>query len=120
MPTLPRVLIVDPSTESREVLRTILEQRGAHTIEADRPERACELTDEFRPNLIVLDLDSDSSESHAATQNLRDAAGRNDTPIVILGTLRTAAGELPAGQFIAKPYHYGALIRKIDDLLAAA
>ena len=28
--------------------------------------------------------------------------------------------ELPAGQILAKPYHYGALIRRIDDLLAAA
>jgi CheY-like chemotaxis protein len=117
---LPRVLIVDRSSESREVLRTILELRGATTLETDRPDEACQLAEQFRPDLIVLDADSDRTASLADTQHLREAAGRSDTPIVILGTLRRQNGDLPAGQILAKPYHYGALIRRIDDLLAAA
>ena len=116
----PRVLIVDRSAESREVLRTILELRGAATLEADRPEEACQLAKEFRPDLIVLDADSDHSASRDATNDLRETAGRTDTPIVILGTLQRPNGDLPAGQILAKPYHYGTLIRRIDDLLAAA
>ena len=120
MTNSPRVLIVDCSAESREVLRTILELRGAATLEADRPEEACHLAEQFRPDLIVLDSDSDRTASLAATNQLRETAGRTDTPIVILGTLRRPNGELPAGQILAKPYHYGTLIRRIDDLLAAA
>lgn len=120
MTNSPRVLIVDGSADSREVLRTILELRGAATLEADRPEDACQMAEEFRPDLIVLDTDSDQTGSLAATNQLRETAGRTDTPIVILGTLRRPNGELPAGQILAKPYHYGALIRRIDDLLAAA
>lgn len=120
MPTLPRVLIVDQSAEAREVLRTILERRGASTLEADRPEEACRLAAKFHPDLIVLDADSDATTSCVATENLRAAAGRTDTPIVILGTLRRQNGDLPAGQILAKPYQYAALIRRIDDLLAAA
>jgi CheY-like chemotaxis protein len=116
----PRVLIVDRSPESREVLRTILELRGASTLETDQPERACQLAEQFRPDLIVLDADSDLNDIPNATDNLRKAAGRTATPIVILGTLRRSCGQLPAGQILAKPYHYGALIRRIDDLLAAA
>ena len=115
----PRVLIVDRSAESREVLRTILESRGAATLEADRPEQAIPLATRFRPDLIVLDADSDQSAG-VATENLRAVAGRTDTPIVILGTLRRPQGQLPPGQIVAKPYHYGQLLRKIDDLLAAA
>jgi CheY-like chemotaxis protein len=116
----PRVLIVDRSPESREVLRTILELRGASTLETDQPERACLLAAAFRPDLIVLDADSEPSGTHDATDDLREAAGRMATPIVILGTLRRVCGQLPAGQILAKPYHYGTLIRRIDDLLAAA
>ncbi len=119
MPALPRVLIVDRSAESREVLRTLLERRGAATLEADRPERAMQLADRFQPDLIVLDADSDPSAG-VATDNLRHLAGRTATPIVILGTLRREPGHLPPGQIVAKPYHYGPLLRKIDDLLAAA
>jgi CheY-like chemotaxis protein len=113
-------LIVDRSPESREVLRTILELRGALTLETDQPERACQLAEAFRPDLIVLDADSGHSGTQDATDHLRQAAGRTDTPIVILGTLRRSCGPLPAGQILAKPYHYGTLIRRIDDLLAAA
>ncbi|MCI0333906.1 MAG: response regulator [Planctomycetes bacterium] len=120
MTVLPRVLIVDRCAESREVLRTILQSRGAETLETDRPERACHLADTFRPDVIVLDADSDHSTAFEATNHLREAAGRNDTPIVILGTLRRPCGKLPAGQVLVKPYHYGTLIRRIDDLLAVA
>ena len=46
----PRVLIVDASRESREVLRMLLELRGATTIEADGPEQALQLTHTARPD----------------------------------------------------------------------
>jgi CheY-like chemotaxis protein len=120
---LPRVLIVDESPESRDVLRTLLERHGATTIEAPRPEQALALADQFRPHLILLDAESDHSASGAATNDLCVAATRLDTPIVILGTVRGSCGAErtpPTSQFVSKPYHYGQLIRKIESLLAAA
>lgn len=118
--TLPRVLIVDESAESREVLRTALERHGATTIESNRPEQAIAMTSRFRPQLIVLDAESDHSTSGSATVDLCAAASRTATPIVILGTLRRRS-EPPAGsEVVAKPYHYGQLIRRIESLLAAA
>ncbi len=120
MNELPRVLIVDPSAESREVLRMLLERRGAATLEAERPEQALQLADRFRPDLIVLDAESDRTATGDPTNDLREVASRTDTPIVILGTLRHRCADLEGGQIIAKPYHYAPLIRKIDGLLAAA
>jgi CheY-like chemotaxis protein len=116
----PRVLIVDASRESREVLRMLLELRGATTIEADDPEQALQLAHSARPDLILLDTDSDCTSTGTPTHDLRVAASRNHTPIVILGKLRQLHGELESGQIVTKPYHYGPLIRKIDGLLAAA
>ena len=120
MSALPRVLIVDASRESRDVLRVLLERSGATTLEADRPEQAIQLASRFRPDLIVLDAESDQSPDGEPTTELREAADRTDTPIVILGRLRQPHGPFPHGQIVAKPYHYGPLIRKIDSLLAAA
>ncbi len=116
----PRVLIVDASRESREVLRMLLELRGATTIEADDPEQALQLTHSVRPDLILFDTDSDQTSTGEPTNDLREAANRNQTPIVILGKLRQLHGQLESGQIVTKPYHYGPLIRKIDRLLAAA
>jgi len=116
----PRVLIVDASRESREVLRMLLELRGATAIEAVDPAQALQLTHTARPDLILLDADSDLTSTGEPTNDLREAASRNHTPIVILGKLRQLHGELETGQIVTKPYHYGPLIRKIDRLLAAA
>ena len=116
----PRVLIVDASRESREVLRMLLELRGATTVEADDPHEALQLTHSVQPDLILLDVDSDHTATGDPTKDLREAANRSHTPIVILGKLRQLHGQLETGQFVAKPYHYGPLIRKIDRLLAAA
>jgi DNA-binding response OmpR family regulator len=116
----PRVLIVDASRESREVLRMLLELRGATTIEADNPQQALQLTYAAQLDLILLDADSDPSATGASTNELREAANRKNTPIVILGKLKRPHGQLELGQIVTKPYHYGPLIRKIDGLLAAA
>jgi CheY-like chemotaxis protein len=118
--TAPSVLIVDASCESREVLRLLLERRGARTIEAEHPQEAVPLARQLRPDLIVLDAESDESAEGEATADLRRVAGCTDTPIVILGKVRELRGVDSGGQFVAKPYHYGALIRKIDGLLDAA
>jgi hypothetical protein len=53
-------------------------------------------------------------------RDLQAAASRNGTPIVILGTVRSARKRPASGQFVAKPYHYGQLINKIENLLDAA
>jgi DNA-binding response OmpR family regulator len=116
----PRVLIVDESADSREVLSTLLARHGATTIEARRPRHAIELADQERIDLIVFDAESDRSDSGTDIDDLKAAASRNGTPIVILGTVRSAKKSPAAGQFLAKPYHYGQLINKIENLLDAA
>jgi CheY-like chemotaxis protein len=114
-----QVLIVDESPESREILRTLLARRGTTTLEAARPDQAAQMTEQHRPDLILFDADCDHSGSGAPTESLKAAASRIGTPIVILGTVHNRQKPATSGQFISKPYHYGPLIRKIEDLLAA-
>jgi DNA-binding response OmpR family regulator len=113
-------MIVDRSAESRDVLRTLLERRGAVAIEAPRAEDAVQVAELHQPDLIVLDAESDRSAGGRNTVDLRAAAGRSATPIVILGSLGPHRSGISAGEFVAKPYHYGSLIRKIEELLKAA
>jgi CheY-like chemotaxis protein len=118
--TVPSVLSVDASQESREVLRVTLEHRRAKTIEADRPENAIPLAARLRPNLIIFDAESEQSRTGEPINDVRDVARRNDIPIVFLGKVRQLGRPNPPDQFVAKPYHYGPLIRKINGLLVAA
>jgi CheY-like chemotaxis protein len=116
----PRVLIVDESSESREVLSALLSRRGATTLEALGPRQAVKLADLHQVDLIVFDADSDHSGTGAGIDDVHAAASRNGTPIVILGTVRQLPKRFAAGQIVSKPYHYGPLVDKIEDLLAAA
>ena len=115
----PRVLIVDESDESQEVLRELLLRRGAEAVGARRAEQAAELARQHRPDLIVFDAESDHSDSLDATRQLVDAARSAATPVIILGNVRRHRKMARSGQFVAKPYHYGYLLRRIEDLLAA-
>jgi hypothetical protein len=68
----------------------------------------------------VIDAeDDDANSTDGSAAKLAAAAARNATPIVVLGTFRRSASPFSAGQFVAKPYHYGALIRRIEKLLGA-
>jgi CheY-like chemotaxis protein len=115
----PRVLVVDRSADTREVLRTALAGLGAQVFEATRADVAVELARKHRPDVIVLDLEI----AQAATSSLRAALGDSHStvaPVVLLGTARRVKQDFPAGQFVAKPYHYAQLIRKIEQLLDEA
>ena len=112
-----RVLIVDQSAESREVLSALLARSGTAAIEASRAGEAVLLAEKLRPQLIVLDADSDPSEDREATRQLTTTALRTNTPIVLLGKITGAEIPIDASDLLAKPYHYGQLIRRIEAVL---
>lgn len=114
------VLIVDRSEETREVLKTALERRGMRIFAASRAERGLELARQHQPDLIVLDLEVDNSAPETVCEPFAKHAQGHQTPMVVLGSLRCPTHDAKDGQsreFVSKPYHYGPLIRKIEELL---
>jgi DNA-binding response OmpR family regulator len=111
-------LIVEPSADDREVLRTALERRGLRIFEAAAAADGAKLAAEHHPAVIVLDLDNQPED--AAVPAEFDAQHAGATPsIIILGTARRGH-MLPADQVIAKPYRYAPLVHKIEQLAAKA
>ncbi len=116
----PSVLIVDRSEENREVLKTVLERRGCRIFSADRPERGLEIARQIRPDVIVLDLElSEASPEELCAPFARESEAHS-TNLVVLGSLRRSRQALFQGEFVAKPYHYGPLVRRIEQLLDSA
>jgi len=72
-----------------------------------------------RPTVIVLDEDCETAWSGQLTAQYDEQSQRHRTPLLILGTARRRH-RLPLGEFVAKPYHYAPLVRKIELLLAEA
>jgi CheY-like chemotaxis protein len=131
------VLIVDSSAETREVLQTVLERQGVRTLSADRATRGVELAQRHRPDLIVLDMELEdmpverfsdglptaemaeksASSPDSATASFGASAPSYQPQMVLLGSLRDYRQKPAGGEFVAKPYHYAPLIRKIEELL---
>ncbi len=111
------MLVVDSLEETREVLRTALERQGVQILAAAEAEQGLALARRRHPDLIVLDLECDQGKT-AACGDLTALA--EETPVVLLGSARRAAGSVPGGHFVSKPYHYAPLIRKIEELLEEA
>jgi DNA-binding NarL/FixJ family response regulator len=126
----PSVLIVDRSEETREVLQTALERRGVKILSAGRAASGIRLAQEHQPDLIVLDLETDDASdcltknweslgSEKSTQNANSAQPHPYQPrLVLLGKMRGCGCSVPGGEFVSKPYHFGPLIRKIEEMLS--
>ncbi len=112
----PCVLVVDRQDTTSEVLYTVLSSRGVDVVSATAPDEGLRLAAQHRPDLIVLDLDLDRDSSEIFCGKFR-AAGAVDTPLILLGAAREAG---PVAACLAKPYHYGALVRRIEELLGEA
>lgn len=113
----PRVLIVDPSEETRTVLRYALERRGVEILEADEAETGLALLRRRCPEVVVLDLESSPDEAGTLT-DFNAAIETHAGSLVVLG--KVCATEMPAASqpSFAKPYHFAPLILRIEELLA--
>ena len=114
-----RVLIVDRSQESRGVLSSLLTRRGAEALEARETSRGAQLADAAHLDLIVVDVEERQGVCEDSAARLVAAAARNDAPIVVLGSIKRSASPWPTSEFVAKPYQYSELIRRIEELLGS-
>ena len=117
MPGSRSVLIIEPSADEREVLRTVLERRGLRIFEAAAANEGLQLAREQHPDVIVVDMDAQTA-GQADLPAAFDDEGRGQS-VIVLGKARST-GRLPADRVIAKPYHFAPLVRKIEELAAKA
>ncbi len=113
------VLIVDRSEETREVLQTALERHGLRTFSAGAKKRGLELARQHQPDVIVLDLELENSSPEELLAPFAQQSQTIKPQMVFLGTFRRKGLGFFSGEFVAKPYHYGPLIRRIEELLGA-
>jgi DNA-binding response OmpR family regulator len=119
----PRLLVVDPSEETREVLRTALAGRGGEILESARTDDGLRMAYTALPDVIVVDLECETARAATVVEGFRESARNAPPSILILGTARQAQqaefeAAAQSGRFVRKPYHYGSLIRRIEELLA--
>jgi CheY-like chemotaxis protein len=115
----PSVLIVEPSADEREVLCTVLARRGLRIWEAADATEGLALARVHRPDVIVIDADAQQACDEGLAQKFGDECSAGQPPLVILGRIGRQSHP-HTGHVIAKPYHFGPLIHKIEQLATKA
>jgi len=118
--TTPSVLIIDQSDDTRDVLRTILQRRGVSVLEAEAASSGVELAQRHHPEVIVMDVETVPAQDTASRSQLDTETETQHSQLLVLGKVRRDSQTLRNGEFVSKPYHYGPLVRKIEQFIESS
>jgi diguanylate cyclase (GGDEF)-like protein len=116
------ILVADDSMVVRAVLRRQLEADGHTVVEAVDGEEAITASREYRPDVILLDVEMPVLDGHATLQRLKADAELRDIPVVFLtGRVDTAdvvtGLRLGAHDYLRKPFEANELVARISAAL---
>jgi DNA-binding response OmpR family regulator len=120
---MTRILVVEDSPDLAFGLRTNLEIEGYDIRVAGDGRAALRDFDEFRPDLVVLDLMIPELNGYGVLQTLRERG--NNVPVLILSataeeTAKIRGFRLGADDFVTKPFSVLELLARIEALLRRA
>jgi adenylate cyclase len=118
----PRILVVDDSEESRDIIVTRLRARGYETSEAADGEQGLAAASACAPDLILLDVTMPKLDGIEVCRRLKSDRNLPFTPIIIL-TARTDTKDVVAGleagadEYLTKPIDHAALVARVKSVL---
>jgi len=116
------ILVVDDEPTIAEVVCRYLQRAGYETRSAGDGQRALQLAEEERPDLVVLDLMLPGIDGLEVMRRLRRLYERERSSVILL----TAKGEptdrviglrLGADDYVAKPFSPAELVARVDAVL---
>jgi diguanylate cyclase (GGDEF)-like protein len=105
-----RVLIVEDSRVAVAQIQRALDQRGIHSHAISDPTRLFEVLDDYRPDLVLMDMYMPTCNGVEATRALRQLPAYQAVPIIYLSgetdvALQVEALRLGGDQFLTKPFN---------------
>ena len=114
-----RVLIVDDEASITDAVATALRYEGFDTCEIDSGRAAVSAIDEFRPDLIILDVMLPDLDGLAVARRLRDR--RMPVPVIFLSakdaTEDKIAGLALGDDYVTKPFSLAELVARVQTVL---
>lgn len=118
----PTILVVDDFDDSRLLLRTWLERKGFHVIEAENGNQAVAQAESKRPDLIIMDLEMPELDGLAATRKIRTIKELDNVPVVAVSAygaeqFRDEALAAGCNEYVSTPFEPEALEQLIRSLV---
>ena len=117
-----RILVVDDNETNRDILVTRLEKNGYQTLQAADGEEALASVAQYRPDLILLDVEMPKLDGFEVCRRLRKDPAMPFIPI-ILCTARAASQDVVNGldagadEYLTKPIDQAALVARVRSML---
>jgi two-component system cell cycle response regulator DivK len=116
------VLIVEDSEDARYFMRLELEQLGYRIVEAEDGEKAVEVAERERPDIILMDLSLPIMDGIAATAKIRSSDGLEKVPVIAVTAhqetdFRADAKAAGFDAYVTKPIDIPWLSELIEGLL---
>ena len=119
MPTEPLVLVADDEPRITKLVELALGDEGFRVVTAEGGREALEKAEEYRPDVILLDIMMPDLDGIEVMRELRE---RRPVPVILLSakdsTSDKALGlDLGADDYLAKPFHPDELAARIRAVL---
>lgn len=113
------VLVVDDSEAMRMILAAILKSRGHDVVLADGVDRALDLLEVQRPDIILTDYNMPDQKGSDLVRRVRGRRAFDDTPVFVVSSeeapeIRSQMAAAGANGWIAKPVCASLLLSVID------
>ncbi|MEO6528246.1 MAG: ATP-binding protein [Gemmatimonadaceae bacterium] len=120
--TPPRVLVVEDSATQAAALALLLERAGYATVLARRAERALELMETERIDLVLSDVVMPGMDGYELCRRIKERPAWSEIPVVLLTSLTDplaivrglASG---ADHYVTKPYEADRLLSRVRFVL---
>ncbi|HXX84520.1 MAG TPA: response regulator [Casimicrobiaceae bacterium] len=122
MHTTPRILVVDDTPETREIMTLRLQQQGYDVVIGVDGEDALEKVRAEQPDLVLLDIMMPKLDGISVTKRLKADPSLPFIPIVLL-TAKADAKDVIAGldagadDYLTKPVDHGPLVARVRSML---
>ncbi len=118
-----RILLVDDNPANIELLELILEGNGYRNIRSlTDPQETFDVYQEFSPDLLILDLNMPFLDGFEVMRRLREKAGNDYLPVLVLTakadhSTRIQALKAGAKDFLTKPFDHAETLNRIRNIL---
>lgn len=118
----PTILVVDDFDDTRLLLRTWLERKGFHVIEAADGNEAVAQAESQLPDLIIMDLEMPELDGLAATRKIRSMKELEKVPVLAVSAygaeqFRDAALAAGCNEYVSTPFEPEALEQLIRSFV---
>ncbi len=119
---VPTVMIVEDSTDTRNVLSATLVEKGYRVVTAKDGEEAIKVAKRVQPNLILMDLNLPQMDGLAATQQIRKHEELSRVMILAITAydtygMKEAALEAGCDGYLTKPLDFQKLDKIVTRIL---